>query len=359
MVVGNLSGGGVTGSKTSWALMLAGLVTVAGLAGCSGNTRTQIRIVGSSTVYPFTTAVAEQFKRAWPNFSAPIVESTGTGGGIKLLCAGVGQQFPDIANASRRIKKSEVEDCVKHGVKGLIEVQIGLDGLVFAQSRKANFPSMSERDVYAALAADPFGRGKNTARTWADVNPALPAIKIEVIGPPPTSGTRDSFNELYMVKGCESDPAMKALKKSDETKFKTICSRVREDGPFVEGGENDNLIVQKINANPNALGVFGFSFLEENRDRVKDVAINGVDATYENISSFRFPASRPLYFYVKAQHVRAVRGMAEFLDEFTKEATWGPGGYLSRRGLVASPADVRAANAAAARNLTLLDPAVL
>ena len=165
MVVGNLSGGGVKRSKTSWALMLAGLVTVAGLAGCSGNTRTQIRIVGSSTVYPFTTAVAEQFKRAWPNFSAPIVESTGTGGGIKLLCAGVGQQFPDIANASRRIKKSEVEDCVKHGVKGLIEVQIGLDGLVFAQSRKANFPSMSERDVYAALAADPFGRGKNTART--------------------------------------------------------------------------------------------------------------------------------------------------------------------------------------------------
>lgn len=329
------------------------------LTGCSGNARTQIRIVGSSTVYPFTTAVAEQFKRAWPQYSAPIVESTGTGGGIKLLCAGVGQQFPDIANASRRIKTSELEDCAKHGVKGLIEVQIGLDGLVIAQARRANFPSMTERDVYLALAADPFGRGPNKARTWADVNPALPAIKIEVIGPPPTSGTRDSFNELFMTKGCESEPAMVALKKADETRFKTICSRVREDGPFVEGGENDNLIVQKINANPNALGVFGFSFLEENRDRVKDVPINGIEATYDNISSFKYPASRALYFYVKAQHVRAVRGIAEFLDEFTKEATWGPGGYLSRRGLVAAPAAVRAANAVAARDLILLDPAVL
>lgn len=344
---------------TGRAMLLAALCASLGLVGCSGSTRTQIRIVGSSTVYPFTTAVAEQFKRAWPQYSAPIVESTGTGGGIKLLCAGVGQQFPDIANASRRIKRSEVDDCVKHGVKGLIEVQIGLDGLVVAQSRKANFPSVSERDIYMALAADPFGRGKNTARTWADVNPALPNIRIEVIGPPPTSGTRDSFNELYMVKGCESEPAMLALKKSDENRFKTICNRVREDGAYVEGGENDNLIVQKIVANPNSLGVFGFSFLEENSDRVKDVPLNGVNATYENISSFKFPASRALYFYVKAQHVQAVRGMAEFLEEFTREATWGPDGYLSRRGLVASPEDVRAANAKAARELVLLDPAVL
>lgn len=344
---------------TGKGMMLVACAAAAVVAGCTGSTRTQIRIVGSSTVYPFTTAVAEQFKRAWPQYAAPIVESTGTGGGIKLLCAGVGQQFPDIANASRRIKKSEVDDCVKHGVKGLIEVQIGLDGLVVAQARRANFPGMSERDIYLALAADPFGRGPNRARTWADVNPALPPIKIEVIGPPPTSGTRDSFNELFMIKGCESEPAMMALKKSDENRFKTICSRVREDGPYVEGGENDNLIVQKINANPNALGIFGFSFLEENRDRVKDVAINGVDATYDNISSFRYPASRGLFFYVKAQHVRAVRGMAEFLDEFTKEATWGPGGYLSRRGLVASPPEVRAKNAAAARDLVPLDPATL
>jgi phosphate transport system substrate-binding protein len=339
--------------------LLAALFAVAGLAACSGGSRTQIRIVGSSTVYPFTTAVAEQFKRGWPQYSAPIVESTGTGGGIKLLCAGVGQQFPDIANASRRIKRSEVDDCASHGVTGLIEVQIGLDGLVLAQARRANFPSMSERDIYLALAADPFGRGKNRARTWADVNPALPAIRIEVIGPPPTSGTRDSFNELYMIRGCESEPAMQALKQRDETRFKTICSRIREDGAFVEGGENDNLIVQKLNANPRALGVFGFSFLEENLDKVKDVPLNGIAATYDNISNFTFPASRPLYFYVKAQHVNAVRGMAEFLAEFTNEATWGPGGYLSRRGLIASPEPVRQANAKAARELILLDPAVL
>ena len=346
-------------AATGRGMMLAALMASVTIIGCSGSTRTQIRIVGSSTVYPFSTAVAEQFKRAWPQYAAPIVESTGTGGGIKLLCSGVGQQFPDIANASRRIKKSEIEDCTKHGVNGLIEVQIGLDGLVIAQSRRANFPSMSERDVYLALAADPFGHGKNRARTWADVNPALPNIRIEVIGPPPTSGTRDSFNELFMVKGCETEPEMKALKKSDEAKFKTICSRVREDGPYVEGGENDNLIVQKINANPNSLGVFGYSFLEENSDKVKDVPLNGIAATYDNISNFKYPASRALYFYVKAQHVRAVRGMAEFLAEFTKEATWGPGGYLSRRGLVASPPEVRAKNAAAARDLTLLDVTVL
>ncbi|GGD99821.1 phosphate ABC transporter substrate-binding protein [Polymorphobacter glacialis] len=330
------------------------------LAGCSGGgARTQIRIVGSSTVYPFTTAVAEQFKRAYPQFSAPIVESTGTGGGIKLLCAGVGQQFPDIANASRRIKKGEIEDCAKHGVDGIIEIQVGLDGLVVAQSRKGAFTGVSERDIYRALAADPFGRGANTARLWSDVNPALPATRIEVIGPPPTSGTRDSFNELYMTKGCETEPSMAALKKSDEDKFKSICTKVREDGPFVEGGENDNLIVQKISANPNAIGVFGFSFLEENLDKIRDVPLNGVEATYENISSFKYPASRAMYIYVKAQHVKAVRGMHEFLIEYSKESTWGRGGYLSRRGLVASPDADRARYAAVARDLTLLDPAVL
>lgn len=343
------------GAVVPCALLAGALV----LAGCGGDTRTQIRIVGSSTVYPFTTAVAEQFKRAYPQFSAPIVESTGTGGGIKLMCAGVGQQFPDIANASRRIKKSEVEDCAKHGVDGIIEIQVGLDGLVVAQSRKGIFGGVSERDIYLALAADPFGRGKNAARLWSDVNPALPRIKIEVIGPPPTSGTRDSFNELYMQRGCETEPAMEALKKSDEGSFKSICTKVREDGAFVEGGENDNLIVQKIAANPNALGVFGYSFLEANLDRIKDVPLNGVAANYENISSFKYPASRAMFIYVKAQHVSAVRGMREFLTEYTKESTWGRGGYLSRRGLVASPDADRARYAAVARDLTVLDPAVL
>ena len=334
---------------------LAALVAVGVLVACSGGSRTQIRIVGSSTVYPFTTAVAEQFKRKWTQFPAPIVESTGTGGGIKLMCAGLGAQFPDAANASRRIKRSELDDCAKNGVKGLIELQVGIDGLVIAQAREGNFPSISERDVYLALAANPFGKGANKARTWKDVNPALPDIRIEVIGPPPTSGTRDSFNELYMLKGCNSEAAMKALKKSDEGAHKQICEKVREDGAFIEGGENDNLIVQKIAANPQALGIFGFSFMEENGDRVKDVPLSGVTATYANIASGTFPASRPLFLYVKVQHVPAVRGMREFLAEYARESTWGREGYLARKGLVAAPEAVRRAGEAIARDLTLMD----
>jgi phosphate transport system substrate-binding protein len=334
-----------------------GLAALALLAACSGGSRTQIRIVGSSTVYPFTTAVAEQFKRKWPQFPAPIVESTGTGGGIKLMCAGLGAQFPDAANASRRIKASEIADCQSHGVKGLIELQVGIDGLVIAQARESDFPGLTERDVYLALAANPYGKGPNRAKLWSDVNPALPAMPIEVIGPPPTSGTRDSFNELYMLKGCNSEPAMKALKKSDEAAHKQICERVREDGAFVEGGENDNLIVQKISANPRALGVFGYSFVEENSDRVKDVPLNGVRATYDNIAGGQFPASRPLYLYVKAQHVPAVRGMREFLAEYARDSTWGRSGYLARKGLVAAPEAVRQQGEAVARALTPMDEA--
>ncbi|WP_353217594.1 substrate-binding domain-containing protein [Sandarakinorhabdus sp.] len=331
------------------------LALAAAVASCSGGGRTQIRVVGSSTVYPFTTAVAEQFKRKWQEFPAPIVESTGTGGGIKLMCAGLGSQFPDAANASRRIKPSEIADCRAHGVKGIIELQVGIDGLVIAQSRSGNFPPLTERDVYLALAANPFGKGPNRAKLWSDVNSALPAVRIEVIGPPPTSGTRDSFNELYLLKGCNSEPAMKALKKTDEAAHKQICEKVREDGAFVEGGENDNLIVQKIAANPNALGVFGFSFVEENSDRVKDVPLNGVAATYDNIASGAFPASRPLYLYIKAQHVPAVRGMREFLAEYARESTWGRSGYLARKGLVAAPEPIRRAGEAVARDLTAMD----
>lgn len=347
------------GAGTGRAAAGLGLAAVAAalLVACSGGSRTQIRIVGSSTVYPFTTAVAEQFKRKFPQFPAPIVESTGTGGGIKLMCAGLGAQFPDAANASRRIKKSEIADCASHGVKGLIELQVGVDGLVIAQAREAQFPSLTQRDVYMALAANPFGKGPNKARTWKDVNPALPDIRIEVIGPPPTSGTRDSFNELYLLAGCDTDPAMQALKKSDEQRHKQICEKVREDGAFIEGGENDNLIVQKIAANPQALGVFGFSFVEENSDRVKDVPLAGVTATYANITSGAYAAARPLFIYVKAQHVPAVRGMREFLAEYARESTWGRTGYLARKGLVAAPEAVRHAGEATARNLTLLDEA--
>ena len=339
-------------------LMTASAMIALVAGATAAEARTQIRIVGSSTVYPFTTAVAEQFKRQYPQFQAPIVESTGTGGGLKLFCSGVGEQFPDIANASRRIKASEVTGCKANGVTGIVEIQVGLDGIALAHARNAADYSLTEADIYKALAAMPFGK-KNTSRTWKDVNPKLPATKIEVLGPPPTSGTRDAFAELIMEKGCTTVPAMSALKKADEAKYKTICTKVREDGPYVEAGENDNLIVQKIAANPLAIGIFGYSFLEENLDRLRDVPLGGVEATYENIASFRYPASRPLYLYVKAQHVRAVRGLAEFLGEYSKDSAWGRRGYLSRRGLVASPDAARAANAAIAANLSPLDPATL
>lgn len=336
-------------------ILMTASAVVALVAGATvAEARTQIRIVGSSTVYPFTTAVAEQFKRTYPQFPAPIVESTGTGGGLKLFCSGVGEQFPDMANASRRIKQSEISSCKANGVTGIVEIQVGLDGIAMAQGRSATGYSLTELDIYKALAATPFGK-KNVAKTWRDVNAKLPATKIEVLGPPPTSGTRDAFGELIMEKGCSTNPAMVALKKSDENKYKTICTKVREDGPYVEAGENDNLIVQKLASNPNALGIFGYSYLEENTDKIKGVPIQGVPATYDNIASFKYPASRPLYVYVKAQHMKAVRGMREFLAEYTKESTWGKGGYLAKRGLVSSPDAVRAKNRQVASAATLLD----
>jgi phosphate transport system substrate-binding protein len=337
------------------AMLAAGVAVIGAAVAVTGaEARTQIRIVGSSTVYPFTTAVAEQFKRANPQFQAPIVESTGTGGGLKLFCSGVGEQFPDMANASRRIKASEIKQCRAAGVTGIIEIQVGLDGIALAEARAGTIPSLSELDIYKALAATPFGK-KNTAKTWKDVNAKLPAIKIEVLGPPPTSGTRDAFGELIMTKGCETSPAVVAMKTSDAAKYANVCTKLREDGAYVEAGENDNLIVQKLAANPNALGIFGYSYLEENRDKIKDVPLQGIPATYDNIASFKYPASRPLYVYVKAQHMKAVRGMKEFLAEYSKESTWGKGGYLARRGLVASPDAVRTQNAQIATSATLLD----
>ena len=339
------------------AIMAAGCAAIALGTAATAEARTQIRIVGSSTVYPFTTAVAEQFKRTNPQFPAPIVESTGTGGGIKLFCSGVGEQFPDMANASRRIKASEVAACKANGVTGIIEVQVGLDGIAMAEGRNGPALALTEADIYKALAANPFGGGANKAKTWKDVNARLPAIKIEVMGPPPTSGTRDAFGELIMTKGCETNPSMVALKKSDENKYKVACTKLREDGAYIEAGENDNLIVQKLAANPNMLGIFGYSYLEENSDKIKGLTIQGVAPTYDNIASFKYPASRPLYVYVKQQHVRAVRGMKEFLAEYVKESTWGKGGYLAKRGLVASPDAVRSKNAQAATQLTLLDAA--
>ena len=318
--------------KKFTALASAALLSACGSGGSdqgSGSTA-QIKIVGSSTVYPFTRAVAEDFQRSNAGSSA-IVESTGTGAGIKLFCGGVGSDFPDIVNASRQMKKSEYESCQQAGVKSVIEVPVGIDGLTFIQAAGAPPLNLTQRDIYMALAATPFGK-PNTAQTWKDVNPALPATKIRVLGPPPTSGTRDSLVELYLDKGCNTDPAMKALKDSDADKHKEVCTKVREDGAFVEAGENDNLLVQKVAGDPGTLGVLGFSFLEENADKVRAVSIGGVQPTADTISNLSYPGARKLYVYVKGEHLQAKPSIRQFFASFAK--MWSKGGPLERLGLV-------------------------
>ncbi len=312
------------------ALPLVALVAACGQGGSGGGGGAQLKIVGSSTVYPFTTAVAEEFQRANPGVSV-IVESTGTGAGMKLFCAGVGANSPDLTNASRRIKSSEFEDCQKNGVTQVIEFPVGIDGLTVIESVSAKPLKLTLRDLYAALAATPFDKPQ-TAQTWKDVNPALPATKIRVLGPPPTSGTRDSLNELFLQVGCESDPAMKELKKTDEDKHKTVCTKIREDGAYVEAGENDNLLVQKISSDPTALGVLGYSFLEENADKVRAVEINGKSPNEQSITDLSYPGARRLYVYAKGEHLQAKPAIKEFLAAYAKAN--GKGGMLEQRGLV-------------------------
>lgn len=337
------------------ALPFAALVAACG-GGSGGNAASQLKIVGSSTVYPFTTTVAEAFQRANAGTSV-IVESTGTGSGIKLFCQGVGQDFPDMVNASRRMKKSEHDACLAAGVKQVIEVPIGIDGLTLIESNKAAPLKVSLADVYEAVAANPYGRGPNTARTWRDVNPALPAMPIRVMGPPPTSGTRDSFVELMMTPGCESDPAMKALKASDEARHKDVCTRVREDGVFVEAGENDNLLVQKVEADPGTIGVLGYSFLAENADKIRPLEINGVLPTQATIQNLSYPGARRMYLYVKGEHAAVKPAIRGFLAQFV--GAWGAGGILEQRGLVPFTGADATAAAAAATNLTPVDASTL
>jgi len=310
-----------------------------------------MRAVGSSTVYPFAKAVAERVARANPKLGSPIIESTGTGAGFKLFCAGVGERTPDISNASRRMKASEAKLCAANGVKDVTEIQIGLAGIALATSRSTALNGLTTRDIYVALAKTPFGK-PNRAKTWKDVNGKLPAIPIRVYGPPPTSGTRDAFGELIMTAGCETNAGMVALKKANPDKHKAVCTGLREDGAFIEAGENDNLIVQKLAANANTVGIFGYSFLEENTSKVKGIAINGVQPTYDSISSFKYPGARPLYIYVKNAHVRAIPSIRAFVAEFTKESSIGPNGYLKQLGLVPEPAATRAKAQLAARTLT-------
>ena len=318
--------------------------------------RDHISIVGSSTVYPFSTTVAERFGRS-TNFKAPKVESTGTGGGFKLFCSGVGVQYPDMTNASRAIKDSELAMCAENNVKDVVEVLIGYDGIVIANAIDAQAFSVTRKDLFLALAKsipDPKGGEKvvpNPYKTWKDVNAALPANKIEVLGPPPTSGTRDAFLEMAMEGGCQSFGWVKALEKADKDQYKGICHEVREDGAYIEAGENDNLIVQKLNANPNALGIFGFSFLDQNSDKVKAAMVDGKEPTFDTIADASYPISRPLYFYVKKAHVGVVPGIAEYLAEFTNEKAWGDEGYLTEKGMIPMSKDKRTKMAADVNSL--------
>ncbi len=324
------------------------LMASVALAGCGdtaggGATRESIRAVGSSTVFPFAKQIAESFVRSNSGYTSPLIESTGTGGGVQLFCSGVGADTPDMVNASRRMKVSEFETCQSNGVEEIIELQVGLDGIAFASASSGIQLSLSPKIVYEALAKNPYG-GEQTAKTWADVDPSLPAEPILVYGPPSTSGTRDALKELVLEAGCDSNPEMKALKEQDKDKHQQVCTEVRSDGAYVDQGEQDNLIVQKIESNPRAVGVFGFSYLDENADKVQGLSMNGVDPTYDNIASFAYPGARPLYVYVKKAHMNAIPGLDLYLAEWVKN--WKAGGPLAEIGLVASPADVMASNEA-------------
>jgi phosphate transport system substrate-binding protein len=320
-------------------LLLSALATVA-ITGAA-QARDQINIVGSSTVYPFATVVAERFGKS-TKFSTPKIESTGSGGGLKLFCAGVGVEHPDITNASRRIKKSEVDSCAKNGVKEITEVKIGYDGIVVANSKKGPLAKFTRAQLFLALAKQVPAGGKdggklvaNPFKKWSDIDSSLPNEKIEVLGPPPTSGTRDAFSELVMEEGCEHFKA--SLKGLDKKAVKAACQGIREDGAYIEAGENDNLIVQKLDANPVAFGVFGYSFLEQNADKIQGSVVDGITPTFENISAQKYPVSRPLFFYVKKAHVGQIPGIKEYVAAFTDEKAWGPDGYLTDRGLIPLP----------------------
>ena len=340
------------------ALGLAATAAMALSISTTAEARSQMRAVGSSTVYPFAKIVAERIARANPRLGTPIIESTGTGAGMKLFCAGVGERFPDVEDASRRMKASEAKLCAANGVTQITEIQVGIDGISFATAKNSPFRNLTQRDIYMAIAKTPFGK-PNRAKTWKDVNGSLPAIPIRVYGPPPTSGTRDALGELIMTPPCEANASMAALKKSDENKFKAICTGVREDAGYIQAGENDNLIVQKIEANPGTIGIFGYSYLEENQDKLKGIPVNGVAPTYDSISSFKYPGARPLYIYIKNAHANAIPAVRAFAAEFTKESTFGPNGYLRRSGMIAAPNNIRARSQQAARTLSPLNLASL
>jgi len=335
-----------------FALLAASTAALAACGGDGGGAgRDSVSVTGSSTVYPFSSAIAELTSANNEGVKTPKVESVGSGAGLKQFCAGLGPETPDVANASRRMKKKEFATCQENGVTEIIEIKVGIDGIAFAAAKDGIDLSLTPEDVYKALAANPFGEA-NAAKNWSDVNASLPADPISVYGPPTTSGTRDALAELILTAGCKTDEATKALKESDKDKYEAICEEVREDGAYIDGGEEDNLIVKKISDNKKTIGIFGFSFLEANQDTLKGITMSGVEPTYENIASGSYPGARPLYMYVKKAHLDVIKGLAEYLNEWPK--VWGPDGVLKEKGMVASPDDVRAENADIIANLTVM-----
>lgn len=339
----------MTTKKLAMAAVLgaASLVAMTGVA----HARDQIRIVGSSTVFPFTSTVVERFGQT-TKFPAPILESTGTGGGMRLFCAGVGAAHPDATGASRAMKASEFDSCQKNGVENITELLIGFDGLTIAQSKKGAEIQLTKAQVFQALAKEVEINGQivaNPNKTWNQIDPSLPNVAIEVMGPPPTSGTRDAFVELVMDEGCKEFPAIAALGKDRQT---AVCRTMREDGVYIEAGENDNLIVQRLNSSPNTFGIFGYSFLEENTDTIRSVAINGVQPNEDTIASGEYKVSRPLYMYFKAQHVGVIPGLQEFIAEYASDRAIGSDGYLLDKGLIPLSADRLKATQESVRKLT-------
>jgi len=335
-----------------------------GLAMSSGaQARDQIEIVGSSTVFPFATAVAEQFGRT-SKFKTPVVESTGSGGGLKLFCAGIGLEHPDVTNASRRIKGKEFKKCQANGID-LTEIVVGFDGIVVANAKGAPQLKLTRQQIYLATAkvvpdpnrpcqsnwCEPIA---NPYKKWSDIDASLPDAKIEILGPPPTSGTRDAFQELAMSKGANAFPHMKKLKKADKSMWKKLTRTVREDGAWIDAGENDNLMVSKLSTNPNAVGVFGFSFLDQNSDKIKGAIVEGIEPSFDNIAEGKYGISRSLYFYIKHAHVGTVPGILEYVAEFTSEKAFGEDGYLVDKGLIPLPASERQKYRKDGKNLTKL-----
>lgn len=314
-------------------------------AATAADARDQIRVVGSSTVFPYTQAAAENFSNA-TGMAAPVVESTGTGGGMKIFCEGVGENFADITGASRAMKKSEYELCAKNGVTDITEVLIGYDGLSIAVSRDTAFTwALTEEQIFKALAAEVPVNGEwvaNPYMKWSDVDASLPDTAILAYGPPPTSGTRDAFVELAMHDGCKKLPEYQAVKGDKEAAAAMLeerCSRMRQDGPFVEAGENDNLIVQRLEADPTAVGIFGYSFLYENNDKLMGIAIDGVEPNSETIADFSYGVARPIFFYIKNAHRGVIPGLNEFIAEYVSDTSLGDGGYQQERGLTVLGAD--------------------